>query len=167
MQPYLTANLAVLDELYDALVAFLRPLDDDCLNWSPLPEATNSIAALVTHLTGATTSWFARAVEESLKRDRDAEFHVRSSAAELIATVERGRAEARRLVALIDALDPATTRAVRRLSQGHDATVSIAWCVEHAIIHAGEHWGQIQLTQQLYLADRGGTGLTSGRAIMR
>jgi hypothetical protein len=44
------------------------------------------------------------------------------------------------------------TISVHRLSSGTDATVCVAWCVEHAVIHAGEHWGQIQLTRQLYAA---------------
>lgn len=152
MQPFLTANLAVLDEMYDGLVAFVRPLDNDTLNWSPLPDATNSIAAMVTHTVGATNSWFARAAGESLARDRDAEFRVRSSAAELVATIEQGRTEAHRLAELVDRRDPSTIVRVRRLSQGTEASYSIAWCVEHAIIHAGEHWGQIQLTQQIYAA---------------
>jgi hypothetical protein len=41
---------------------------------------------------------------------------------------------------------------VHRLRGDVDATVTAAWCVEHALAHAGEHWGQIQLTAQLYAA---------------
>jgi hypothetical protein len=40
------------------------------------------------------------------------------------------------------------------MSAGTSQDVTIAWCVEHAIIHVGEHWGQIQLTAQLYRARR-------------
>jgi len=150
MKPHLAAQLAVLEEMYDSLVELLRPLDQDCLNWLPLPADTNSIAQMVSHLTGATNGWLARAVGESLTRDRDAEFRVRESADALVASVEQARLEARRRFALLDSVDLGTTRVVRRLSSNREATVSIAWCIEHTLIHAGEHWGQIQLTKQLY-----------------
>jgi hypothetical protein len=29
-------------------------------------------------------------------------------------------------------------------------SLSVGWCIAHALIHAGEHWGQIQLNLQLY-----------------
>ena len=38
MNPHLEANLAVLDEMVDAMIAYVQPLDDGCLNWEPLPE---------------------------------------------------------------------------------------------------------------------------------
>lgn len=147
---FLDANQAVLDEMYDALAAFLGKLDDSVVNWSPLPEDTNSIAAMVTHTIGATTSWLSRAAGAPIQRDRDAEFRVRTSAAELARLVDDGKVQADSYFLLLNDVDPATVRPVRRLSSGTDAEVTVAWCVEHAVIHAGEHWGQIQLTAQLY-----------------
>ena len=150
MTPHLEAVMAALDEQFDATVALLEPLDSDCLNWRPPAPETNSIAAMVTHTCGAIDSWLARALVETIERNRDAEFEVRADAAGLVGRVERCRADSRRRLEALSQIDPATMRAVRRLSRGEDQQVTVAWCVEHAIVHAGEHWGQIQLTRQLY-----------------
>ncbi len=152
MNPYLTASLAVLEELYDDLTALVRPLDDDCLNWSPPAPETNSIAALVVHIAGSVNSWLARGLDEPFERDREAEFRARHSAEELIALVERSRRYAREQFARLDGIDGGVVRQVRRLQSGEEAPISAAWCIEHALIHAGEHWGQIQLNRQLYAA---------------
>jgi hypothetical protein len=152
MTAHLEAGLAVLEEQLDAMAALLRPLAADCLNWTPPVPETNSIAAMVTHTCGSVDSWLARALVETIERDREAEFAARADAAALVARIEKCRVETRRRVEALSAIDPATVRAVRRLSRGEDQQVSVAWCVEHAIIHAGEHWGQIQLTKQLFEA---------------
>jgi hypothetical protein len=150
MSAQLEAGLAVLEEQLDAMLALVRPLEADCLNWTPPVAETNSIAAMVTHTCGSIDSWLARALVESIDRDRDAEFEARADAAALVGRIERCRVDTRRRIEALEAVDPATVRPVRRLSRGEDQRVSVAWCVEHAIIHAGEHWGQIQLTKQLY-----------------
>jgi uncharacterized damage-inducible protein DinB len=142
MHPHLEASLAVLEELYDDLVAALRPLDEACLNWTPAAPETNSIAALVNHVVGSNDAWLARAAGEPVRRDREAEFRARDTAEGLVAAVERSRAEARRRFALLDGVDPGTVRTVRRLHATEDADLSVAWCVAHALIHTGEHWGQ-------------------------
>jgi hypothetical protein len=148
----LAADLAVLEELFDGMAGLVRPLDADCLNWTPSAPETNSIAAMVTHTCGSIDNWLSRALVETIERDRDAEFRARADAASLVDRIERCRAETRRRIERLEGVDPATVRAVRRLSSGRDDQVSVAWCVEHAIVHAGEHWGQIQLTKQLYEA---------------
>ncbi len=150
MNPHLAASLAVLEELFENVLEFVRPLDPDCLNWTPPIPETNSIAALVTHTMGSIDYWLARAVGESIQRERDAEFRARHTADELIDLVERTRVETRRRFALLDGVDLSRTIKVRRLSVNHETEVTAGWCLEHALIHAGEHWGQIQLNRQLY-----------------
>jgi hypothetical protein len=150
MSAALEASLAVVEEQLDGMISLLQPLDADCLNWVPPVPDANSIAAMVTHTCGSIDSWLARALVETIDRDREAEFQARGDAAGLVDRIERCRADTRRRLEALEAVDPATVRSVRRLSRGEDAGVSVAWCVEHAIIHAGEHWGQIQLTRQLY-----------------
>ena len=150
MSAQLKADLAVLEELLDHLSALIRVLDEPALNWAPLGEGTNSIAALVVHTVGSTASWLARAVGETLPRDRDSEFRARGDAAELLALLERCREDARRRLFQLDSIDLASSRAVHRQRGDVDALVSSAWCVEHALAHSAEHWGQIQLTVQLY-----------------
>lgn len=152
MSPYLEASLATLEELLESLARFVGPLDDSELNWTPLDEGTNSIAALVTHTVGSTVSLLARATGETPKRDRDAEFLARGAADELVGLIEGCREEARRRLAQLDSLDPTARVTIHRARTGGDLEVTAAWCVEHALVHAGEHWGHIQLTSQLYRA---------------
>ncbi len=152
MSEQLDANLAVLEEILDDLSDLIRPLDERALNWAPLGEGTNSIAVLVVHTAGSTVSWLARAAGEELPRDRESEFRARGTAADLLSVVERCRADARARIRELDALDLSGTRHVHRLRGNVDADVTAAWCVEHALAHAAEHWGQIQLTAQLHAA---------------
>lgn len=161
MDAHLAASLAVLEELYDGLSDLVRELDADCLNWTPPIPDTNSISALVTHSVGSTESWLARAFGETLSRDRDAEFQAQHTAEELLAMIDRSRIEARQRFPRLENVGLATVRHVRRLSTNREADVSVAWCVEHALIHAGEHWGQIQLNRQLYAASRIPRGIRS------
>ncbi len=150
MNPHLAASLAVLEELFENMLELVRPLDPDCLNWTPPVPETNSIAVLVTHTVGSIDGWLARAVGETVNRDRDAEFRARHTAEELVGLVERARAEARRRFALLDGADLGRTIRTTRLSSNQETEVTAGWCLEHALIHAGEHWGQIQLNRQLY-----------------
>lgn len=155
MNAHLAASLAVLEELYDGMRDLVGGLDSDCLNWTPPIPETNSISALVTHTVGSVDNWLRRALGETVNRDRDAEFRARHDADELVAMIDHSRLETRERFSALDRADLSTLRHVRRLSTNREEDVSIAWCVEHALIHAGEHWGQIQLNRQLYAA-RGG-----------
>ena len=154
MTSELDASLAVFEELFDDLTRLVQGLDDACVNWVPPAPETNSIAVMVTHIVGSVDSWLARAVGETIERDRDAEFAARDSATRLVARVEEGRGRLRRRYRLLAGCDLSATLAARRVRSPEAETVTGAWCVEHALAHAGEHWGQIQLTRQLYDAQR-------------
>lgn len=156
MAAFLDANLAVLEELFAGLTALVAPLDDAALNWSPIPGDANSIAAMVTHIVGSLDNWLARATGETISRDRNAEFRARAAAAELLAMLDGSLNVIRRRFAILDRVDPAKVRRVVRLSSNEVSDVTIAWCVEHAVVHAGEHWGQVQLTHQLGELSRDG-----------
>jgi uncharacterized damage-inducible protein DinB len=146
----LEAARAVYDELCDDLVGLLPTLDEAALNWAPLGDQTNSIAAIVRHVAGSMDSWLSRAVGETVTRDREAEFAYRGGAPDLLALVERSRAETRRRLERLATMDLTRTVRYRRTGASEEIELSLAWCVEHALIHAGEHWGQIQLTAQLH-----------------
>src|SRR5919202_597895 len=133
MQPYLAANLAVLEEMYDHLAELIGPLDEACLNWSPPVPETNSIAALVVHIAGSIDNWLGRAVDEPVQRDRDAEFRARHDAEALGAVVEQSRGRIREWFARLEAVDPGTVRRVRRLQLDGETPHTVAWCVEHAV----------------------------------
>jgi hypothetical protein len=155
MNAHLQASLDAFDEMLEQMAAFVAPLGDAVLNWRPPIADANTIAALVTHTCGSTNTWLSRAVGETIARDRDAEFRKAGSAAELVAQIEQTRAEVRRRIGLMDGRDLTQTLTVIRAGGAHAGQtmdVSLAWCLEHALVHAGEHWGHIQLTQQLHAA---------------
>jgi hypothetical protein len=153
VNPHLQASLDAYEELLGSLERFVAPLGDDVLNWTPPAADANTIAALVHHVCGSTASWMARAVGETIQRDRDSEFKGHGSAAELVAIIQGCRSELRRRVALLEGRDLSETIVARRAAgphAGQEQRVSLAWCLEHALVHAGEHWGHIQFTQQLH-----------------
>lgn len=152
MNPHLAASLAVLEEMYDGLAGLIRPLDEDCLNWSPPVADSNSIAALTRHIAGSVDSWLSWALDEPLQRDREAEFRARHPSGELLALLEQSRRRVREQFTRLEGIDPGVVRHTRRLHADQQVPLTVAWCIEHAVIHAGEHWGQIQLTRQLYAA---------------
>ncbi|MCA1646820.1 MAG: DinB family protein [Chloroflexi bacterium] len=149
MNSSIAANQAVLDELYEDLTELVRELDTETINWAPPVAQTNSIAAMVSHLVGATGRWLSHAAGDRRQGDREAELHAAATADELIALIDQARADARAWFARIEGIDPSTMRPDWRPGQHAGRSSSAAWCVQHALIHAGEHWGQIQLTRQL------------------
>jgi uncharacterized damage-inducible protein DinB len=145
------ASRATFERLYTDLLALLRGLDDACVRWVPPVAETNSIAAMVRHTLGATAAWITRAGGEELEgRNRDAEFRATDGAADLVAAVERGLEDLRSRFGRLQTVDPATRRRFRLAVSPGEREETAGWCVEHALAHAGEHWGQIQLTRQWY-----------------
>jgi len=150
MSAHLNASLAVLDELLEGMQNLLGGLDDEAVNWIPLANDTNSIAVMVVHTLGSLDTWFSRGFGVELPRNRQAEFSAQLGARELVERVAQARERSKAQYARLAELDLAAPRTLTRSFGPLPAEPNAAWCVEHAIIHAGEHWGQIQLTRQLY-----------------
>jgi hypothetical protein len=136
------------------MLELLRELDTEALHWEPPLKETNSIAVLVQHTVGATERWLSKAADDPFHTDREEEFRQRLSKEELVSEVEEARANAARWFGMLEGVDQTQTRTARMYRADHDIHPSVAWCVQHALAHAFEHWGQIQLTHQLY-ASRG------------
>ncbi len=153
MDPFLTASLARLEEIFDDLIALLNRADEASFDWKPSTSDTNSTAILVKHMTVSAAIWLARALDEPLTRDRDAEFRFSGSRIELIAVIEDARELTRQQFARLDGIDPSEVRSYSRVTKPEQTGFTVAWCVEHALVHTAEHWGEIQLIQQLH-ADR-------------
>jgi len=141
------ALLALFRQLHRELRDELDGVDDDGLNWVPVPGA-NSIATIVTHLLGSEAETLRCVAGVTSERDRDAEFVVSTitrydvlllidSADDLIAELEPHFDESR-----LAAEFPLPT-----LSKD-DARPGLSWLVGN-YGHAREHVGQIQLTKQL------------------
>ena len=152
MTPFLSASLVRLEELYDDLVALLNRADEASLDWTPSTSDTNSTAMLVKHLTVSAASWLSRALDEPIPRDREAEFQFSGSRQDLIAIVEEARAGARDQFARLEGVDPGAPRNYPRVTKPEQTGFTVAWCVEHALVHTAEHWGELQLIQQLFAA---------------
>lgn len=150
MNAQLTAGLTALEEIYDGLIDTLNRADPASLDWTPpIPDA-NSTAALVRHIVGSVDSWLSRALDEPLQRDRDAEFRYSGSREDLIEMLNASLAKSRDQFARLDAVDPNAMRHYQRISRPDETEFTVAWCIEHALVHAAEHLGHIQLTQQFF-----------------
>jgi hypothetical protein len=135
------AALKIFQEQQEAFREVLAGLPDEAVSWRPGPE-TNSIAVLIEHTWGSAAWWTARAAGREIERDRDAEFRATRGVAEL---EELLAARLRRIEEHVGAIDPATFGELEERSNR-----TRAWCLLHAIDHAGGHLGQAQLTRQLW-----------------
>jgi hypothetical protein len=154
IEPRAAAALSVLDRMLGEMLELLRALDTEAVHWEPPLNEANSVAVLVQHTVGATERWLSKAADDPFHTDREQEFRQRLSQAELVGEVEEARANARRWFGMLEGIDQSQIRTARMYGADHDIHPSVAWCVQHALTHAFEHWGQIQLTSQIY-ASRG------------
>lgn len=146
----LAAVLLVLEEMVDDFLALVDRSDEVCLHWQPPAEGANSIAALVRHSFASLDTWLSRALGDEVVRDRDSEFEGTTAAVDLVVLVEKARARYRRQFARLTKTAPATPRTVTRLDRTEAEQLTAAWCVEHALAHVAEHWGQVRLTRDLW-----------------
>lgn len=140
------AGVTVLEKLHADIQEGLEGLAPEALNWRPLPE-TNSIAGLLSHMVEASTYLLALGRGVPVQRDRDAQFakHASDGAAFL------GEVSAA-WPGLIDAVRSYTGADLAAPREMRGRAVNGAWCLVHACEHLTEHWGQIQLTRDLYQA---------------
>ncbi|MGI8926031.1 MAG: tRNA (guanosine(37)-N1)-methyltransferase TrmD [Tepidiformaceae bacterium] len=150
--PLVGAAAAVLEELFDDLLRLLDRCDAGAFHWKPPVAGANSIAALVRHACGSLDAWLARAVGEPVERDRDAEFSGETAPEGVLAIAIEARLRARARLARLSEIDPGALRSVERLDRTGPEDVTAAWCLQHALAHAAEHWGQIRLTLDLWHA---------------
>lgn len=138
-----------LERLREARAEILKTLDGlpaDALNWHPLPDETNSVFALATHLLGAERRWLHHEVgQRKIERDRAAEFRARGEdLAPLRAAYDAVARESDEILARLDESEMAAQR-----GEAPDAH-AVRWCILHVIEHYSEHLGQMRLTRQLW-----------------
>lgn len=143
------ASVEVLEKLHADIQEGLEGVPAAALNWRPLPEA-NSIVGLLSHMVEASTYLLALGRGVPVQRDRDAQFA--KSATDGAAFLGEVSAAWPGLVDAARAYSGADLAAARVI---RGRTVNGAWCLAHACAHMTEHWGQIQLTRDLFRA--GGT----------
>jgi uncharacterized damage-inducible protein DinB len=133
-------------EMHSDILKAMEGLPIAALDWVPGAEI-NSLAVLVTHLTGAERYWIGLAVNETLERDREAEFRAKGlNGLELKAFVVS--ADEYNLDALARLSLPDLE--VVRHSPRNDKSFTVGWCLMHALEHTCQHTGHITLTRQLW-----------------
>jgi len=142
---------AVIERIARNTLAALAGLSDELLNRPlDLPE-TNTLFALATHLAGAGEFWtLALAADQTRQRDKPAEFRATGTLAALTARY------ADWIAAVHATLDPLPDSALTRLVHPPaeylgplPAELSVRECLLHAVEHAAQHLGHIELTRQL------------------
>jgi hypothetical protein len=123
----------------------LDRFDDETVNIRPFGDGTNSAAALIVHACSAAEYWFEHiGIGRPIDRDRDAEFEVESTTADLrvfLSTMER-RLDA--LAAELDAGPTATEHELRVFSPDGDSTDGSV--VLHALQELFQHLGHLEIT---------------------
>ena len=148
MEPVVEAATTILGKLRGDIRQGLEGQVAEALNWKPTPDG-NSIAGLLAHMLESSTFLLQLGLGNTIPRDREAQFAATApDAGALLALVDEGWP---RLLDAARAYTPETLAATREL-RGNPVTG--AWCLLHTCEHLMEHWGQIQLTRDLYAARR-------------
>jgi hypothetical protein len=146
MQPFAADFMQHLTGTVLAMVDTLTGLPQDALDWSPGPEM-NSIGVLAAHVAGATRYLIGDVLmNDHTPRNRDAEFATHGTTAEALS---------QRLLDVLgycrSVLEPLTVNALEEPRTWRDgSTVTAGWVLIHALDHAAQHVGHMQLTRQLW-----------------
>jgi len=150
MQTFFNEYLKLLQDCHTSILQAIEELPSEALDWVPGANM-NSISILVFHLTGAERYWIGDvAAQEPSDRDRDAEFKIQGVDVDILK---------KRLADIVEyahnALDKMSLQDLEamRVSPNHRGQeFTVGWALLHALEHATEHKGQIQLTRQLWEA---------------
>jgi len=139
-----------IEDLRGQVRGLIADLPAEALNWRPTDgaddHATNSLAVLAAHVTGAEHFWIAEVIGgRPMTRDRDAEFRLEvADAFELLHRFDAVQAETREVFSTLTAADLKGTRETR------GKTVAVRWGILHVIDHTALHLGHMQITYQLW-----------------
>lgn len=150
MTPEIDHYLQFFADQHRQIDELIKDLPLDALNWQPLAgdddHATNSLAVLLMHITGAEQFWVGELLgQRQINRDREAEFRV---VATNFAGLRRRLQETDELVReVLTTVDPARLDETVQL---RGRTLTLRWGVVHMIEHTAQHLGHMQLTLQLW-----------------
>ena len=149
MEAEIQGYLTELNILREQIRGAVRELSDEGANWHPLPEATNSIYAILAHLMDVDHFWVFQVIgEKDLKHDRDAVFRAFGNLKELLIRWEKSWVE---IETTLGKLTPAQLlESSPSPMPARNETLTIQWIILHLISHYAIHLGHIQLTRQLW-----------------
>ncbi|MBI2831179.1 MAG: DUF664 domain-containing protein, partial [Chloroflexi bacterium] len=146
VQGYLTELGLLRKQVHTAV----QGLNDEAANWHPLPEGTNSIYGIISHLIGGESYWVRQVIAgETLQRDREAELHATGSLSELLERWDKAGKDSAAILGNLTLKELGETRSpsIHRPEWGD---ITVRWCILHVISHLSLHVGHIQLTRQLW-----------------
>lgn len=158
------AYLEMIEEVRGQVVKLLAEvatgsLEAEALNWRPLAgddHATNSLAILGAHVAGSEHFWIGETVGgREATRVRADEFRTELDGVEELLQQLAAVGEETREV--LEGLDEAALGGTREVPAGPGRVreVGVRWAILHVIEHSAMHLGHMQLTRQLWLAQRG------------
>ncbi len=142
--------LLVMEHLRGQVRDLLAKFPPEALDWRPIEGAgdlaTNSPAALATHLAGSENFLIAHIIGgRPIQRDREGEFKTKEvEMAELQRKLAEGTETAK---AILSPLTPVQLEEPRKWLSGSG---TVRRCILHAISHYAVHLGHLQLTYQLW-----------------
>lgn len=144
--------LYFVDRALAGMQAILEELGDDLANSRPPLPGANTPFGLVTHSLGVVEYWAGRLVAgRNVVRDREAEFEARGRVADLVAAVDRARAQ---LAADVDKLDSAAPPAVTPDPefQGPELDLDQGGVLVLVLEELVQHHGQLEILRDALLA---------------
>jgi hypothetical protein len=140
--------LVLFGQVHQQLRCEIDDLDDDALNWVPMPGA-NSIATIITHLVGSEAEALRCVAGIRCERDRDAEFvGTMLTRADVLRLLEEAD---KLMVELEPCIDSSRLIAEFPLPTcpPEEVRTSLTWLIG-TYGHSREHVGQIEITIQLH-----------------
>ena len=142
--------LLVLEHLRGQVRDLLVKFSAESLDWRPLEGtgdlATNSPAALVTHLAGSENFLITHVVGgRPIQRDREGEFKTKE--VEMAELQRRLAAGSQMAEGILSPLTPAQLEEPRKWLSGSG---NVRRCILHVIAHYATHLGHLELTYQLW-----------------
>ena len=147
MQTYFADYFSLLQSCHNDIHKAIDDLPPEALDWVRGKDM-NSISVLVFHLTGAERFWIGDvAAQEPSDRNRDSEFKVKDLGTDTLKKrLDEALSYAKAALEKFSLQDLETPRR----SPQTDREFTVGWALLHALEHATEHKGQIQLTRQLW-----------------
>jgi uncharacterized damage-inducible protein DinB len=145
IQGYLTEFGILRGQIRDAI----KGMGDEAANWRPLPQGTNSVYAILSHIVGVDNFWVRQVITgEAVKRDREAEF---AAAGKLSELVDRWAGAWAEIESILSQLSPTQLMETRTIATRPEFRgITVQWIILHLISHYATHLGHIQLTAQLW-----------------
>ena len=142
--------LSVLEHLRGQVQDLLDKFPPEALDWRPIEGAgdlaTNSPAALATHLAGSENFLVTHVIGgRTIQRDREGEFKTKE--VEMAELQRRLAAGTQMAEAILSPLTPGQLEEPRKWLSGSG---TVRRCILHAIAHYATHLGHLQLTYQLW-----------------